>query len=204
MKKHFLPTILTATLVVTLALWRTAHAREHFVLAIHSVLPDPSTVKLALNSMSRIAWVMAPSESGRVLAFVVYPERSDKAPVVIISDTRKGASDWARATADEVAAEGFIAVVPDVLTGTGPHGGDSDSYATPAEVSAALDKLGTYEIARRVESVRRYAVALTAADGRSVELKLDSTEQRLRLLCIRVKRGRRALHFPRGRTRYRS
>jgi carboxymethylenebutenolidase len=179
-KKHFVPIFLVAALVVTCMTWRTARVSRNSAAAIHSVLPDPSTAKLALNSMSRHReWVMAPSESGGVLAFVVYPERSDKAPVAILSDARKGASDWARATADQVAAEGYIAVVPDVLTGTGPKGGDTDSYATPAEVSAALDKLGADGIARRTEAVRRYAIALPAADGQSAALELDATERRI-------------------------
>lgn len=181
MKKHFIPIILAATLIITFAVWRTTPAPQYPAAAIHSALPDPSTAKLALNSMSRHReWVMAPSEAGGVLAFVVYPERSDKAPVVIISDARKGASDWARATADQVAAEGYIAVVPDELTGTGTNGGDTDSYATPAEVSAALDKLGADGIARRVVAVRRYAVGLPASDGQSADLHLDSTEQRIK------------------------
>ncbi len=180
MRKHFILIVVAATFIVSFAAWRSARAPQHPAEAIHSVLPDPSTAKLALNSMSRHReWVLAPSESGGVLAFVVYPERSDKAPVVILSDARKGASDWARATADQVAAEGFIAVVPDALTGTGPKGGDSDSYATPAEASAALDKLGADGIARRMEAVRRYAVALPAADGQSAELNLDSADQRI-------------------------
>src|SRR5208283_573180 len=128
MKKHFLPIFLVATLVLTFAVWRNASAPRNPAAPIHSVLPDPFTAKLALNSMSRHReWVMAPTESGGVLAFVVYPERSDKAPVVIIGDARKGASDWARAAANQVAAEGYIAVVPDVLTGTGTKGGDTDS-----------------------------------------------------------------------------
>jgi len=63
------------------AVWRTTPAPQYPAAAIHSALPDPSTAKLALNSMSRHReWVMAPSEAGGVLAFVVYPERSDKAP----------------------------------------------------------------------------------------------------------------------------
>jgi hypothetical protein len=87
MKKHFIPIILAATLIITFAVWRTTPAPQYPAAAIHSALPDPSTAKLALNSMSRHReWVMAPSEAGGVLAFVVYPERSDKAPVVIISE----------------------------------------------------------------------------------------------------------------------
>jgi carboxymethylenebutenolidase len=48
-------------------------------------------------------------------AWVVYPERSDVAPVVIVIHEIYGLTDWLRAAADQVAAEGFIAVAPDLL-----------------------------------------------------------------------------------------
>lgn len=192
MRKYSIQIILPAALLAMFGVWRAVAPPAQSATPIHSALPDPSKAKLALNSMIRHReWVQVSTESGGVLAFVVYPERSDKAPVVIVRDAQNGASDWARATADQAAAEGFIAVVPDVLTGTGPRGGDTDSFATPAEVTAALDKMGPQEIARRVEAVRSYSLALAAANGTSADLNLDARHRRIGA----------AVHLPSGKSR---
>src|SRR5581483_2125564 len=62
-----------------------------------------------------------------VRVWVVYPERKEKAPVVIVIHEIFGLTDWIRAVADELAAEGFIAVAPDLLSGKGANGGGTDS-----------------------------------------------------------------------------
>src|SRR5579864_3037172 len=106
--------------------------------AMHSTLPSPAIAKMLLNSTHRHReWVNVPVGSAGVRAFIVYPERSDNAPVVMVSAGRQGASDWIRAVADQIAAEGFIAVVPDVLSGLGPFGGDTNAFASPEAVAAA-------------------------------------------------------------------
>jgi len=139
-------------------------------------LPSAATAKTILNFTPRHReWASVPLGSKSVLAFIVYPERSDKAPVVVVTARDQGASDWVRAVSDRVAAAGFIAVVPDVLTGLGLKGGDTDSYSSPAAVAEALRKLGSAEIERRTSAVRDYALALPAADGQSAVLSLDES-----------------------------
>src|ERR1700760_4219019 len=63
-----------------------------------------------------------------VQAFVVYPEVKGKAPVVILIHEIFGLTDWAKEMADELAAQGFIVVAPDLLTGFGPSGGGSGGF----------------------------------------------------------------------------
>ena len=58
---------------------------------------------------------------------VIYPERKDKAPVVVLIHEIFGLSDWMKLQADELAAEGFIVVAPDVLSGMGSNGGGTDA-----------------------------------------------------------------------------
>src|SRR3954471_21691290 len=52
-----------------------------------------------------------------VQAFVVYPEVSQKAPVIVLIHEIFGLSDWAKLMADELAAKGYIVIAPDLLTG---------------------------------------------------------------------------------------
>ncbi len=142
-------------------------AKPDTPVVMHSVLPKEAAAKALLNSTHRHReWVSV----ANIRAFIVYPERSDKAPVVVLSAGKQGASDWIRAVADQAAAEGFIAVVPDVLSGLGLHGGDSNDFSNPAAIAAAFDQLGRDEVTRRANAVRDYAVVLPAANGKSASL----------------------------------
>src|SRR5256714_5439541 len=72
-----------------------------------------------LNSSPRHAdWIDIKSGDNRTIkAFVVYPERKDKAPAVIVISEIFGLTDWVRSLCDELAENGVIAIAPDL------HGG---------------------------------------------------------------------------------
>ena len=95
-------------------------------------------------------------------AWVVYPERSDKAPVVVVIHEIFGLTDWARAVADQLAAEGFLAVAPDFLSGKAP-GGQGSRALTPDAARALMGQLQWAEIARRLDATVRSAIAGAAA-----------------------------------------
>ena len=112
-------------------------------------------------------WVEIDLADGATLhTWVSYPERADRAPVVLVIHEIFGMSDWVRAVADQLAADGFIAVAPDLLSGKGPDGGNTDSFAD-GDVRAAIGKLAADEVAARLDVARAYAVALPAAVDRS-------------------------------------
>jgi carboxymethylenebutenolidase len=97
-----------------------------------------------------------------VRAWVVYPERSEKAPVVIVVHEIFGLTNWVRAVADQLAADGFIAIAPDFLTGRGvPNGPNGQPLADSA--TAAVRALNPADVQRRIDAVARYGMALPAA-----------------------------------------
>lgn len=112
-------------------------------------------------------WAMVPVDGGAdsVRAWVVYPERSGRAPVVIVVHEIFGLSNWIRGVADQLAADGFIAIAPDFLTGrnvpNGPNGEPMRDSAT-----AAVRALDQAQVQRRIDAVARYGTALPAANGR--------------------------------------
>src|SRR3954467_14254531 len=56
-------------------------------------------------------YVDVPIQPGKpIKAYVVYPEVKDKAPVVIVIHEIFGLSDWIKSVADQLAADGFIAI----------------------------------------------------------------------------------------------
>jgi Dienelactone hydrolase family len=78
---------------------------------------DEASAKVALDSSSRHGEYVDIKATGRpttIPAFVVYPERPDKAPVVFIIHEAFGLSDWIRAVADQLAASGYIAIALDL------------------------------------------------------------------------------------------
>ena len=110
------------TVVVFLALvltssWIIAKTAVDSPPDIRSSFPSPSSAKSLLNSTHRHGdWIRVQSGSKTILAAVDYPDRADKAAVVVITAKDQKLTDWLRAVADQVASEGFISVVPDALS----------------------------------------------------------------------------------------
>jgi carboxymethylenebutenolidase len=94
----------------------------------------------------------------------MYPERKTKAPVVVVIHEIFGLSDWIRGVADQLAAEGFIAIAPDLLTMKNLPAG-SDSTAAQAAM-AAIRTLDPTQVQRMIDGVARYGMALPAAQPR--------------------------------------
>jgi carboxymethylenebutenolidase len=100
--------------------------------------------------------------------WVVYPERKDKAGVVLVIHDIRGMSDWIRAVGDQLAQDGFIAVVPDFLSGKGPDGGGTASLGR--EVGQTIRKLTEDEVKARLDAAMAYAKQLPAANGKTAVL----------------------------------
>lgn len=102
-----------------------------------------------------------------IRTWIVYPERKNKAPVVVIIHEIYGLSDWIRAVADQLAKEGFIAVAPDLISGMGPGGGGTESVASRDSVVRLIRGLTAEETYKRLNAVRNWAIALPASNGKS-------------------------------------
>ena len=134
--------------------------------AAGQLLPgSEDTARDRLNTSPRHGeWVSVPAPGGdTVESWIVYPERSDTAPVVVVIHEIYGLTDWIRGVADEFAAQGFIAVAPDMLTGKGPDGGRTDSVDRDGAV-ALVRGLDADEVHTRLKAVADWATALPAAE----------------------------------------
>ena len=125
---------------------------------------DGETATARLEASPRHGeWVWYDAGGGdRVQAWVTYPERSDSAPVVVVIHDIRAMSDWARAVGDQLAADGFISVVPDLLSGKGPGGGGTESFAS-GEVGRAIRDLDRAEVNRRLRAASAYGTSLPSA-----------------------------------------
>jgi carboxymethylenebutenolidase len=71
-----------------------------------------------------------------------------------------------RGVADQLAADGYIAVAPDLISGMGPGGGGTDSVATRDEIVKLIRGLSADEARARLDAVRAWAAKLPAANGK--------------------------------------
>ena len=109
-------------------------------------------------------WVTVKHDGRSVETLVVYPESKEKRPVVLVIHEIFGLSDWAQELADEVAAAGYIAVAPDLLSGMAPNGGRTKDFATG--VTEAVSKLNPDQVTADLNAAADYGLKLPAWDGK--------------------------------------
>lgn len=111
-------------------------------------------------------WVSIPSGGRDLRAFVVYPKAKARTPAIVVVHEIFGLTDWVRQTADALARRGYIAVAPDLLTGLGPGGGNSDSFPGADAARKAIADLDPAAVLRDLDAAADYAKSLPAADGK--------------------------------------
>jgi carboxymethylenebutenolidase len=113
-------------------------------------------------------WVKVPVGAGStdsVMAWIVYPETSNAhTPVVVVIHEIFGLSGWVRGVADQVAAQGFIAIAPD-LNSRIRGGPTADSLPSDSAVKLA-NLVPPAERNRYIDAVARYAMSQPSAEQR--------------------------------------
>jgi carboxymethylenebutenolidase len=116
--------------------------------------------KERLNKSTRHGeWVDFKSGERTIKAFVVYPERKDKAPVVLVIHEIFGLTDWVRGVCDQLAENGIIAIAPDLLSGQTFAEGDLDG---PRKAISALPK---EQVQADLDATSDYALKIPAGNG---------------------------------------
>jgi carboxymethylenebutenolidase len=128
--------------------------------------PDP--VKQRLESSRRHhEWVTVTSANGRkVRCAIVYPEVKDKATSVLVIHEIFGMTDWVRVVADAVAEKGYVAIAPDLLSGMGPGGGDSDAFKSVDDARKAVSGLDDKQVMADLDAAAAYVTKLDASNGK--------------------------------------
>jgi carboxymethylenebutenolidase len=154
--KNPLPRLLrfaTVFACTALALAATAHSQDW--------------AKTILNKSPRHQeWVKVTYGNRTVNAFVVYPEVSHKAPVVLLIHEIFGLTDWARSMADDIAAMGYIVIAPDLLSGFGPNGGDTSAFPDMQSTTKAVSGLDPATVTADLNATAEFALKFPAADGK--------------------------------------
>jgi carboxymethylenebutenolidase len=134
-------------------------------LAVFSVSAQDWARQRLEKSTRHREWVTIKRNNRSIETFVVYPEAKDKAPVVLVIHEIFGLSDWAQEVADELAAAGYIAIVPDLLSGMGPHGGRTPDFPEGGAVEA-VSHLSPDQVTGDLNAAADYAAKFPASNGK--------------------------------------
>jgi carboxymethylenebutenolidase len=111
----------------------------------------------------KIAW--EPGSKDSLMAWVVYPSTSRaKSPVVVVVHEIFGLATWVRGVADQVAAEGFIAIAPDLNSRV--RGGPSTVELSGDSARKLISGVDPAERNRGISAAANYAMGQPSAEHR--------------------------------------
>ena len=109
------------------------------------------------NSPRHGEWVDVKSGDRTIKAFVVYPERKEKTPVVLVIHEIFGLTDWVRGVCDQLAENGVIAIAPDLLSG--------QTFADVDGARKAISALSKEQVQADLDATSEYALKIPAGNG---------------------------------------
>jgi carboxymethylenebutenolidase len=146
---------------------RTLRFSALLLVAFTATLHAQDWAKARLDASPRHhEYVQLKHDNRTVQAFVVYPETKGKTPVVILIHEIFGLMDWPKEMADELAAQGFIVIAPDLLSGFGPNGGGSSEFADQDARVKAVSGLNPDGVMADLDAAAEYAKKLPASNGK--------------------------------------
>ncbi|MEY2427622.1 MAG: carboxymethylenebutenolidase [Verrucomicrobiota bacterium] len=118
------------------------------------------------KSPRHLEWVKVKHGDREVNCFIAYPEVKDKATAVLVIHEIFGLSDWVRSMADQLAEAGYIAIAPDLLSGTAPGGGGTAELGGSDAVRKAISSLPPAQITADLDAAADYVSKLPACNGK--------------------------------------
>lgn len=110
-------------------------------------------------------WETTKMADGTVVKmWVVKPTGAAKVGTVLVIHENMGLNDWARAVADQLGRQGFIAVAVDMLSGKAPDGGGTAELG--AGVGQALRTVTAADVVARLDAAAAWAAKLPNANGK--------------------------------------
>jgi carboxymethylenebutenolidase len=129
--------------------------------------PAQDWAKARLEKSPRhLEWVQVKHGTRTLSCFVAYPEVKDKAPAVVVIHEIFGLTDWVRGVADQLAEAGYIAIAPDLLSGTAAGGGGTQELGSGDAVRKAISSLPPDQITADLKAVADYVTKLPACNGK--------------------------------------
>lgn len=126
---------------------------------------DATTARLE-KSPRHLEWVQVKHGNRELSCFIAYPEVKEKATAVLVIHEIFGLSDWVRGVADHLAEAGYIAIAPDLLSGTAPGGGGTKEFGSGDAVRKAITSLPADQVTADLHAVAAYVAMVPACNGK--------------------------------------
>jgi carboxymethylenebutenolidase len=146
------------------------------------------------KSPRHIEWVKIKQGTRELNCSIAYPEVKDKATAVLVIHEIFGLTDWVRSVTDQLAEAGYIAIAPDLLSGTAPGGGGTAELGGNDAVRKAISSLPPDQITADLKAVAEYLSKLPACNGKiavagfcwggSQTFRFATNEKALKAACV--------------------
>ncbi len=113
-------------------------------------------------------WIKIKQGTRDIQSFIVYPQVKEKAPAVVVIHEIFGLTDWVRNVADQLAAAGYIAIAPDLVSGMAPGGGGTSDLSGQDAAIKAVSTLPPEQVTADLDAVADYVSKLPACNGKVV------------------------------------
>ncbi|MFB3779822.1 MAG: dienelactone hydrolase family protein [Bryobacteraceae bacterium] len=120
------------------------------------------------KSPRHLEWVKVKHDNREIACFLAFPEVKEKATAVVVIHEIFGLTDWVRGVADQLAEAGYIAIAPDLLSGTAPGGGGTAELGGSDAVRRAISSLPPAQITADLDAAVDYVAKLPACNGKVV------------------------------------
>jgi carboxymethylenebutenolidase len=118
------------------------------------------------KSPRHLEWVKVKNGTREVNCFLGFPEVKEKATAVVVIHEIFGLSDWVRGVVDQLAEAGYIAIAPDLLSGSAPGGGGTAELGAGDAVRKAISGLPGEQVVADLAAVTEHVRKLPAANGK--------------------------------------
>ena len=136
------------------------------LLAVATASPQDWAKARLEKSPRHLEWVKIKHGNREVNCFIAYPEVKDKATAMVVIHEIFGLSDWVRGVTDQLAEAGYIAIAPDLLSGTAPGGGGTAELGGGDAVRKAISSLPPEQVTADLNAVVDYIAKLPACNGK--------------------------------------
>ena len=139
----------------------------HLLFLAAACAPATTTRQNRLETTPRHdEWVTIESAGRPLHAYVVYPQSSRKSGAVVVIHENRGLTDWVRTVADRLAERGYLAIAPDLLSGSAPNGGRTSDFPTSDAAREAISKLPRAQVLADLAATANYVRTLPSANGK--------------------------------------
>jgi carboxymethylenebutenolidase len=134
--------------------------------AINSVVAQDWIRKRLDESPRHLEWIKVKADERELDCFVAFPEVSQPATAVVVIHEIFGLSDWVRGVTDQLAAAGYIAIAPDLLSQMAPDGGGTQELNSGDSARRVIMSLPPDQITADLNHTVDYVKALPACNGK--------------------------------------